>query len=358
MAEEVYEDRTEPATAHKRREVREKGRVVRSLDLNSAVILLAAVLALEVYGREFVGGLLSMLKETLGGLEQFEPGNGREMSALLLRMAVLSAGILAPVVISVVVAALAVNLVQVGFLMTGESLTPDFDRLNPVTGLQRIFSGRGFARLAAGCLKMAVITVVLGVTLWNERMGLVSLSQRELEGAVAFFASILFTVSIRAALALLVLALIDYGYQRWQFEKDIRMSRHEIREEMKRYEGDPKIRERRRVIQRQLAMQRMMANVPKAAVVVTNPTEISVALEYDAEKMEAPVVVAKGAEHLALRIREIAMENRVPIVQRPEVARALYKSAEVGQTIPYELFQAVAEILAIVYRMPGAASVA
>jgi flagellar biosynthetic protein FlhB len=159
-------------------------------------------------------------------------------------------------------------------------------------------------------------------------------------------------LSLRAALALLALAVLDYGLQRWQHERDLRMSKREIREELKRYEGDPRIRERRRVLQRRLALQRMMLGVPEATVVITNPTHFAVAVRYE-KPMDAPVVVAKGAEQMALRIRETAMEHGVPIVERQELARALYRSVEVGQAIPSDLYKAVAEILAYVYRLKG-----
>src|SRR6185295_8875298 len=168
---------------------------------------------------------------------------------------------------------------------------------------------------------------------------------------------LMLTLSLRAALVLLVLAVFEYGFQRWQHERDLRMSKREIREELKRYEGDPRIRERRRAIQQQLALQRMILGVPNATVVITNPTHLAVAVRYE-KSMEAPVVVAKGAELLARRIREAAQDHGIPIVERKDLARALYRSVDVGQSIPPDLYQAVAEILAYVYRLKGLATAA
>jgi flagellar biosynthesis protein FlhB len=263
-----------------------------------------------------------------------------------------------PFVACVSVASLAVNLAQVGFLWSTESLAPDPARLDPVAGLGRLASLKGLARLVGGLLKVSLVGAVVGWTLWNERRRLSDLGDFAFESVLGTAVDLMFTLSFRAALALLVLAILEYGYQRWQYERDLRMSKQELREELKRFEGDPKVRERRRAIQRQLALQRMMQEVPKATVVITNPTHVAVAVRYLQPEMEAPVVVAKGAELLAQRIRETALEHGVPLVERRELARALYASVEVGREIPPALYQAVAEILAFVFRMKGGAAAA
>ncbi len=354
MPEERFEERTEAATPRRREEARQRGQVARSVDLAAAVILLGALLGLHFFGREFIGGMFGVLRTTLENLHTVgeDPSDlMREYGSLALA-AIL--GIL-PFVAIVLAAALAVNFAQVGFLFTLEPLEPNLERLDPISGIQRIFSLRSLMRLITGLLKLAAISGVVLWTIWAERFVLLGLVDRAFTEVVQYLVEVAFVLSIRAVLALLILGILDFAYQRFQYERDIRMSRQEIREELKRYEGDPKIRERRRAVQRQVAMQRMMQRVPKATVVITNPTEYAVALEYDSEKMAAPTVVAKGVDLLAQRIREIAMEHGVPIVQRPEVARALYKAAEVGQTIPPELYQAVAEIIAYVYRLKGMA---
>jgi len=194
-------------------------------------------------------------------------------------------------------------------------------------------------------------------TLWAERIRLVELSGLGFEQILGVAVDLMLTMSLRGALVLLVLAIADYGFQRWQYERDLRMSKRELREELRRYEGDPAIRERRRAIQQQLALGRMMLGVPGATVVITNPTHLAVAIRYE-KSMDAPLLADKGAEQLARRIRESALENGVPIVERKDLARALYRSVDVGQSIPPDLYQAVAEILAYVYRIKGIATAA
>ncbi len=355
MAEERTEERTEPATPRRREEERERGHVARSADLSSAVVLLAAVLALELSGRSLVGGIFSGAAGLLGGLGRVD---GEGPNLLLQFGGAFTAALLGflPFILVVVVAALGVNLLQVGFLFTGEPLVPRLDRLDPVAGLGRIFSTRAAARLLMGLFKVAAVGAVVGLTIWSERARLAGLGGLAFEGVLGAATEIMFVLSLRAVLLLLVLAILEYGYQKWQYERDLRMSKQEVREELKRYEGDPRIRERRRAIQRQLAMQRMMQKVPTATVVITNPTHVAVALEYAPERMDAPVVVAKGAELVARRIREIALEHGIPIVERRDLARALYRGAEVGQSIPAALYQAVAEVLAYVYRLQGMAA--
>jgi flagellar biosynthetic protein FlhB len=350
MAEERYDERTEPATPRRREEARERGHVARSADLSSAVILLAAILGLEFFGKSLIGGVFGA---TRGILERLAEVDGTRESLVLHFGSAFTGALLGylPFILFVMAAALGVNLAQVGFLFTPEPLAPSLERLDPLAGLGRIFSLRSAVRLLAGLLKISAVGAVVFLTLWSERARLVGLLGHSFEDILQYGVGLMMSLSLRAVLVLLFLAILEYGYQRLQYERDLRMSKQEVREELKRFEGDPKIRERRRAIQRRLAMQRMMQQVPKSTVVITNPTHLAVALEYRKEEMEAPVVVAKGAEGLARRIREVAMEHGVPIVERRELAQALYKGVEVGQAIPYELFQAVAEVLAYVYRL-------
>ncbi len=357
MAEDKDDERSESATPKRREEARERGHVAKSQDLSSAVVLLASVTALWFFGRDLAGGLAGAVS---GSIENLAVMDGDSENLLLHFGGALTAVLLGflPFLITVFVAALAVNLAQVGFLWSTESLAPDLNRLDPVAGLGRLLSFKGVARLIASLLKIAVVGSVVGWTIWNERARLMDLGGFVFENLMGVAVELMFTLSFRAALALLVLAILEFGYQRWQYERDLRMSKHEVREELKRFEGDPRIRERRRAIQRQLALQRMMQDVPKATVVITNPTHLAIAVKYAQKEMEAPLVVAKGAELLAQRIRETAAEHGIPVVERKELARALYKSVEVGQQIPPELYQAVAEILAFVFRMKGGVAAA
>lgn len=355
MAEEQLGEKTEPATPRKRQDAREKGQVAKSMDLSSSIILLAALLGMAFMGNYFIEGITASMTGMLENLHTFSADRDEVLAEYGKFFGVAFLGMV-PILIFVFIAALAINLAQVGFLLTGKPLTPDITKLDPIKGMGKIFSLRGFMRMLQGIFKLTVIGTVSAITIWLEREALMSLLGLSFTEIVDFLLGICFTLALRAILALLVLALIDLAYQRFQHEKDLRMSKQEIKEEMKRYEGDPKIKERRKAIQRQLAMQRMMDRVPKATVVVTNPTHYAVALEYTKEEMAAPVVAARGADDLARRIRERAMEHDIPIVQRPELARALYRYGEVGQPIPLDLYQAVAEILAYVYRLKGVAA--
>lgn len=357
MADEREEDRTEPATPRKREEARSRGHVARSADLSAAVVLLAAVLALELFGGGFVGGLAGGLRDVLGRLAEFQ-GDGDTLLPQFGGAFAAAFGGFWPLILVLVAAALVVGLAQVGFLFTGEPLKPDLERLDPVAGFGRMVSLRAALRGAGGVLKLAAVAVVAAWTLWGERARLLELGARPFEEILGTSAALSLALAWRMAIALALLGALDYGWQRWRHEQDLRMSKREIREELRRYEGDPRTKERRRALQRRLALGRMMDEVPAATVVVTNPTHLAVALRYEPKEMHAPKVVAKGAEHLAERIRELAGEHGVPVVERKDLARALYRNVDVGQTVPAELYQAVAEILAYAYRLKGTAPTA
>lgn len=354
MAEERDEERTEPATPRRRQEARERGQVARSADLSSAVILLAAVLALRFLGRPMMGGIFASATAVFEGLAVADGDPANLLGHFGSSLGGVALGFL-PFAGILLAAALAANLAQVGFLFTGKPLAPDLDRLDPLAGLGRMLSARGLARLAGGLLKASAVGLVVFWTLWADRVRLVGLGAQGFEDVVAVAVDLMLSLSLRAALALLALAVVEYGFQRWQHERDLRMSKREVREELKRFEGDPRIRERRRAIQRQIALQRMMVGVPGATVVIASPSRFAVAVRYE-KSMEVPVVVAKGAEQLARRIREAALEHGVPIVERNDLARALYRSVDVGQPISPDLYQAVAELLAFVYRLKGLAA--
>jgi flagellar biosynthetic protein FlhB len=356
VADERDEERTEPATPRRRQEARERGQVARSADLSSALILLASVLALKFLGRPMMGGLFAASASALEGLAFVDGEPGILLAQFGGSFAAVFLGFL-PFVGIVLAVALGANLAQVGFLFTAKPLAPDFQRIDPISGFGRLFSARGLVRIVSSLFKVAAVALVVLWTLWAERVRLVGLAGLGFEQILGVAVELMMTLSLRAALSLLVLAIFEYGFQRWQHERDLRMSKREIREELRRYEGDPRIRERRRALQQQLALQRMMLGVPQATVVLTNPVDLAVAIRYE-KSMEAPLVVAKGARQLARRIRESALENGVPIVERKDVARALYRSVDVGQSIPPDLYQAVAELLAFVYRLKGMATAA
>lgn len=243
------------------------------------------------------------------------------------------------------------QLLQVGFHVSTESLAPQLGRINPVEGAKRIFSKRALVELAKATLKIAVIGYMAYMAVKPDLGKLPSLLYMEPPEAAAFAARLVGKIALWIGSCMLAVAAIDYLYQRWEHEDSIKMSVQDIKDELKQTEGDPYIRSAIRARQRQLAQSRMMQAVPTADVVITNPTHVAVAIRYDAPSMNAPVIVAKGIALIAERIREIAKDNNVPIVENPPLARTLHELGEVGQEIPVELYQAVAEVLAYVYRL-------
>ena len=264
----------------------------------------------------------------------------------------MSVGVL-PMLLLLAVAALAINLMQVGFLLAPGVLEPKLARINPVSGARRIVSLQAVVRLGASLAKLAVVVLLAGWSIASLLPSFIPLTFAEPLGILTQIESSLVKLAFQLALALSVLALLDLVFQGWKHEQDLRMSKQEVREEMKQLEGDPLIRQRRRDAHRKLALARELKQVEQADVVITNPTEIAVALKYDPEKMSAPVVVAKGMGELAGRIRRIAVEHGVPIIERKPLARALYRDVKAGHSIPIEMYEVFVEIMAYVYRITG-----
>jgi flagellar biosynthetic protein FlhB len=346
----AFTDRTEAATPRRRQEVRQRGQVARSIELSSAFILTVCVIVLRyslpwlfMQLKLLCTGTLIHLPESDWTIENVHRGG----IVTFLNVARLSAPILA----AAVLAGIAVNLAQVGFLLTLEPLKPDFNRLNPIMGFGRLFSTRGGVDLMKSVLKVVMVSAVAFATARSQLPLFISTAQMSTPMALSALGGILYTLCLRVCVAMLILAALDYIYQRVHFEQSIRMTREEVREEMRQMEGDPTLRARIRRRQREIARQRMMQEVPRADVVITNPTRLAVALRYAAGEMSAPTVVAKGQRLMAERIREVARQHGVPIVENKPLAQALFKSVEIGQEIPAELYQAVAEVLAFVYRL-------
>jgi flagellar biosynthetic protein FlhB len=243
---------------------------------------------------------------------------------------------------------------QVGFFLSAKRIQPQLTALNPTKGLSKLFNGRdNLVHLGMSLLKMLLVGMFAYSAVHGKLPLILSTQQLDYAQIFSLGASLVYAIGIRIGAILLVLAFIDYAYQRWRNEQQLKMSKQEIKEEMKRMEGDPKIKNRRRQIAMQRLVQAIKKNVPSADVIVTNPTEFAVALKYDADVMRAPKVVAKGADHMAMRIRQIAIESGIPILERPPLARALYRLVDIGQEIPEQFYSAVAEILAYVYELSG-----
>ena len=346
-------EKTEAPTPRRVSEARRDGNIARSTDLIAACTLLAGIVLLHVFGLHVMGQLKATVEAMLGAANVGNPTRPDDVGPLISQSAVALAMAAAPLVLGVTAVALLVSASQVGFLFTTKPLEPNLSKLSPLRGLSNLFNLRSGMRLGMSLAKIALIAAVAFWTIHREIPRVLALSQLETLPLFAGACEVVFAVALKLAAVLLLLALLDYAYQRWQHTRDLRMSKHEVKEELKRMEGDPMIKQRRTRVARQLALQRIGHDVPKADVVVTNPTHYSVALRYDSGKESAPRVVAKGADFLAMRIRQIAIANDVPIVERKELARALYREVEVGQLIPPQYYAAVAEILAYVYRLSG-----
>jgi flagellar biosynthesis protein FlhB len=340
-------ERTEAPTPRRRQEAREQGQVARSQDLPAAVLLLGTVVALHVLAPHILDTLLETYTFLLGN-DAARPQEVTQLLPLVLKSVAL---VTLPILLLGVVFVVVANLAQVGWTVSTEPLVPDLNRLNPVSGLGKLFDLQALVRLGMGILKMFVVAAVAVLTIWQVRHGVLNSAHLGVGAMLGYSGQIVYTLCLRLAIALLILAVIDYAWQRWKHEQDLKMTKEEIKEEFRRMEGDPMVKHRRRQVQQQLAQQRMRYDVPKADVVITNPTELAIAIKYDADTMAAPRVVAKGQGYMAAMIRQIAAEHGVPIVERKPLARALYKIVEVGEEIPREFYKAIAEVLAYVYEI-------
>jgi len=353
MAEE-FGDKTHEATPYRRQKAREDGQVVKSQDLASAALLVAAVLILGYFGSTLAESLGRMAQEHLGG-EAWLQLDGRELANKTLQLTWELGKSLVPVLGLVMLAGIIVHMGQIGFLYLPQKLALDPQRVNPLSNAGRIFSLPNAVHLGFGLLKVGLVCAVAGWSLWGERDRLMTLMDQSSGEIAVYLASVLFWTCLKIGAALLILALFDYSFLWWKHESDLRMTTQELREELKTQQGDPQIAARRKQVQRQLVMNRLTSTVPKADVVVTNPTELAVALQYDPEKMAAPIVIAKGAGVLAQRIRRLALESGIPIVERKELARALYQHVDVNHPVPSEQYAAVAEVVKYVYQLKGKA---
>ncbi len=345
-------EKTEPATPKRRQEAREKGQVPRSHEIGGALTLLAIFAVLHYLIRSGGTSFFDFMRESLGTIGA---GGGQltveNLGGVLGRASRFFVDITAPLLVIALLIAFLTNFIQIGALWTAKPLTPKLDVLNPINGLRKILSRRALVELAKSTLKIAVVGWIAYGAVAGSMDTLSALGEMELDKALYAVEDILWRIGSRVGAAMLVLAGADYLYQRFEHEKSIRMSKEDLMEEMRQTEGDPKVRGRIKQKQRQLAARRMMAKAPEADVVITNPTHVAVALQYDANKMAAPIVIAKGAGYVAQRIREIAAGHGITIVENPGLAWALYDAVDVGAAIPGDLFKAVAEVLAFVYRL-------
>ena len=350
MAEESFQEKTEQATPKRREEARRKGQVARSNELSSVAILGSGLLTLSALGPY----MFEQFRRFMTDL--FTNGFAIRLDALNLRMyaftwAVQYGLIVGPLIVLLVVAALLINYAQVGVLFSSEALTPKLDRLNPLPGLKRIVSSKGLVELVKGLFKVAAVAWVAYWTIHGEVDHLLGFVDMSVGQIFSLCGGVILKLGFRVVLLLLAMAILDYAFQRWDYEKSLRMTKQEVREELKQQEGDPMVRARTRSLQREISRRRMMADVGQADVVVTNPTHVAVALKYDPETMQVPRVVAKGQRLIAERIKRLARDRGVPLVENKPLARALFAGVRIGEEVPEELFKAVAQVLAFVFRL-------
>jgi len=350
MAEESFQERTERATPRRREKARKEGRVARSQELNSAVILCLGIVTVYLLGPLMV----DQIEQFMSYIFSEAPNIHTDFDSI---QALFSSNILTffflmgPFLIILVVIAYGINVLQVGILFTGKPLEPKLDKLNIVNGFKRLFSARSLFQLVRDVTKLILIGTVGYFAVKTQMDTFFTMSDKPISVFAAAMGKTALTVTLQIGVAILILALFDYAYQKYDFEKSIKMSKQNIRDEMKDTEGSPQTKSRVRQIQREMSRHRMMQEIPKADVVVTNPTHIAVALKYDQDEMDAPMVVAKGERLTAEKIKEIARENDVPVVENKPLARALFNLCEIGSYVPGKLYRAVAEVLAYVYRL-------
>ena len=342
-------EKTEQATDSRREEYRKRGQVAMTRELGSAIFFLVAAGLIYVSGRFFLQNMYEVFDRAMGGelVKSIREGHISDVFSFVGIKLVVMMG---PVFVVALVIGVGSQVIQTGFLQIEDALSPDLNKLNPMNALGRIFSMKGLAELFKSVMKMTAIGTVMYLLLKAEIKQIPYLSGYSVSQLLAYLGEVLFRLLTGTGLFMLVLSVADYFFQRWQLEKEMMMSKQEIKEEQKSRDGDPLIKARIRRTQRELATRKMMTEIPKGDVVITNPTHIAVVLKYS-DKLPAPQLIAKGMDHMAEKIKEIARQNNIPIIENKPLARTIFKTMKVGQVIPRELFVAVAEVLSYVFRL-------
>jgi len=344
------QEKTEEATPKRREEARKRGQVARSQEIGSAALVLGGLLALTLMGEMLVRRSVGTIVQSWGSIGA-SPLTEAGVHALAVDAMQMGLQLFLPIIGLMAAIGVLASVVQHGGLWATTLIVPDIERINPLVGFRRIFSLRSLVVFFKTMIKFVLISSVTYYVILAQMPTVVTSMQVDPRQALLVSGGVLGKLMLWTGVAIAFLGVVDYLFERWEYERSIRMSRQEMREELKQTEGDPLLRARIRTIQREMARKRMISEVPKADVVVTNPTELAVAILYIQGEMAAPKVLAKGAGFLAAKIREVAKEHSVPLVENKPVARALYRSVKVGRQIPSALYRAVAEILAYVYRL-------
>ena len=347
-------EKTEPATAKKLREAREDGKVAKSKELTAALDLIVLFLVLRVFV-SFVGNrFLDIFRYVYQLIPDFISMNSvalapQAIQSFFIEISLQMLVIVAPFFIFGFAITLLVNILQVGWKVTGKPLKPKLDRFNPINGFKRFFSKDSLFELLKSIIKIGVIIYIAYISIRDEANDIFILYDIPLPQAIALCGEVIINAGIRISFVYLIIGIADFIYQKHRFSEEMKMTKQEVKDEYKNTEGNPEIKGRQRQRMREVSRRRMMQDVPRADVVITNPTHLAVAIKYEPEVNRAPIVLAKGEDYLALKIRELAKENQIEIVENKPLARMLYANVDIGGEIPPELYQAVAEILAMVY---------
>lgn len=350
MADYSDQERTEEATQQRREDFRRRGQVAQTRELSSVLLLLGLGTALSLMGTFFLQQIMGSYKMVYDYITPAELTKD-SMFSMMGQLGISTFLVLGPVFVLAFIFSVGSSVLQVGFLVSEDALSPNFEKINPIEGFKKLFAWRSLIEGAKSLLKMMVIAFAVYYVLSDKIETIPKLVYLEPNEILAYLGQRIFDLLIGVGIILIIIAASDYFIQRYQLEEQMKMTKQEIRDEMKTREGDPLIKARIRKIQKEVAQRRMMADVPKADVIITNPTHLAIAIKYAPEKYAAPIVLAKGQDYVATRIREIALQNNIPIVENKPLARTMFKTMEVGQVIPRDLFAAVAEILAYVFKM-------
>ena len=353
MPESAGQERTEKATGKKRAQARRKGQVAQSREISSVMILMTSLGIFYFAGSWIFWRLADLITGVYQNIGALRFNNISDASVFSVEVLYQFLSILLPFLLPIAIVGFVANVMQVGFMISPEAMALKFSKMNPISGMKRFVSLKSLVELAKSIIKILFIGGIAFGLVKSDLDQYPLLVHLEVGQILIFIAKVSLKVCFFVCLAMAVLAVIDFIYQRWQHEQDLKMTKQEVKDEHKQTYGDPKVKARIRGVQMEMARRRMMEAVPEADVVITNPTRLAIALKFDAEEMIAPRVLAKGSGHIAQRIREIAAENRIPIVEEKPLAQALFKMVDIGEYIPAELYRAVAEVLAYVYRLKG-----
>ena len=346
------QEKTEKATPKKRSKAREEGQVAKSMELPSVFVLLSGVAVLFFTGH-FFGTQFSELMRTSFTFGTIPLFNIQYCMSLLDQFSSWFLKLVLPVMGAVVFTALAINIFQVGFHISTKPIKPDLKRFNIIKGFGRLLSIRSMAELIKSILKLTIIGCIVYSVIRNESQTFLHIHHWEVSAILIYMLKVIFKIFMWVIMVMLLVAVADYAFQRQQFENRLKMTKQEVKDEMKQTEGDPQVKSRIKSIQIQAARKRMMQAIPEADVVVTNPTHLALAIRYEPGSMGAPQVVAKGAGHVAERIKQLASEHRIPVIENKKLAQNLYKLVPIGEEVPVQLYQTVAELLAYVYKLKG-----